>query len=149
MGFGSMGHAVAGAIGGKMAAKDRPVVALVGDASFAMNGMEVHTAVENNIPVVWVVINNGGHGMVHMGESIQFKGKFDTSMFKQRIDAAGIAEALGARAFRAERPGEVEAAVRAALKSGLPSVVDVRSDPNDRPPLGIRLATLERFFKGR
>lgn len=149
MGFGSMGHAVAGAIGGKMAAKDRPVVALVGDASFAMNGMEVHTAVENNIPVVWVVINNGGHGMVHMGESIQFKGKFDTSMFKQRIDAAGIAEALGARAYRAERPGEVEAAVQAALKSGLPSVVDVWSDPNDRPPLGIRLATLERFFKGR
>lgn len=149
MGFGSMGHAVAGAIGGKMAAKDRPVVALVGDAAFAMNGMEVHTAVENNIPVVWVVINNGGHGMVHMGESIQFKGKFDTSRFKQRIDAAGIAEALGARAFRVERPGEVEAAVRAAIRSGLPSVVDVRSDLNDRPPLGIRLATLERFFKGR
>ncbi len=149
MGFGSMGHAVAGAIGGKMAAKDRPVVALVGDAAFAMNGMEVHTAVENNIPVIWVVINNGGHGMVHMGETLQFKGKFDTSMFKQRIDAAGIAEALGARAFRAERPGEVEAAVRAAIQTNLPSVVDVRSDPNDRPPLGIRLATLERFFKGR
>ncbi|MBK8574931.1 MAG: thiamine pyrophosphate-binding protein, partial [Elusimicrobia bacterium] len=142
MGFGSMGHAVAGAIGGKMAAKDRPVVALVGDASFAMNGMEVHTAVENNIPVVWVVINNGGHGMVHMGESIQFKGKFSTSLFNHRVDAAGIAEAVGALAFRVERPGEVETAVRAAIKSGRPSVVDVRVDISDRPPMGIRLATL-------
>lgn len=149
MGFGSMGHAVAGAIGGKMAAKDRPVVALVGDASFAMNGMEVHTAVENNIPVVWVVMNNGGHGMVHLGESIQFKGKFNTSVFSHRVDAAGIAEAVGALAFRVERPGEVETAVRAAIKSGRPSVVDVRADIRDRPPMGIRLATLERFFRGR
>jgi acetolactate synthase-1/2/3 large subunit len=149
MGFGSMGHAVAGAIGGKMAAPTRPVVALVGDASFAMNGMEVHTAVENNIPVVWVVMNNSGHGMVHMGESLQFKGKFSTSLFNHRVDAAGIAEAVGALAFRAERPGEVETAVRAAIQSGRPSVVDVRIDISDRPPLGIRLATLERFFKGR
>jgi acetolactate synthase-1/2/3 large subunit len=149
MGFGSMGHAVAGAIGGKMAAPDRPVVALVGDGSFAMNGMEVHTAVENNIPVIWVVMNNGGHGMVHVGESIQFKGKFNTSLFNHRVDAAGIGEAVGALAFRAERPGDVEESLRQAIRSGRPCVIDVRGDPRDRPPLGIRLATLERFFGAR
>ncbi|MBK8871473.1 MAG: thiamine pyrophosphate-binding protein [Elusimicrobia bacterium] len=149
MGFGSMGHAVAGVIGGKMAAPERPVVALVGDGSFAMNGLEVHTAVENKIPVVWVVMNNGGHGMVHVGESIQFKGKFNTSLFNHRVDAAGIGEAVGALAFRVERPGEVEEALRKALCSGRPCVIDVRGDPRDRPPLGIRIATLERFFGGR
>ncbi len=149
MGFGSMGHAVAGSIGGKLAAKDRPVVALVGDAAFAMNGMEVHTAVENDIPVVWVVMNNGGHGMVHVGETLQFKGKFSTSQFKHPLDAAQIAEAVGALAFRVSKAGETEKAIRQALASGRPSVIDVRIDPEAMPPLGIRLATLERFFQGR
>jgi len=148
MGFGSMGHAVAGVIGGKLAAKDRPVVALVGDAAFAMNGMEIHTAVENEIPVIWVVMNNGGHGMVHLGETMQFKGKFSTSLFHRPLDVAQIAEAVGALAFRVDRPGETEKAIQAALASGRPTVIDVRTDPEAVPPTGMRLATLEKFFKG-
>lgn len=146
MGFGSMGHAVAGAIGGKMAAPDRPVVALVGDGAFAMNGLEVHTAVENNIPVIWVVMNNGGHGMVHLGESMQFKGKFSTSIFKRPLNVAAIAEAVGALSFRVEKAGETEAAIRTALRSGRPSVIDVQIYRDCIPPMGMRLATLERFF---
>lgn len=146
MGFGSMGHGVAAPIGGKLAAPDRPVAALVGDAAFAMNGMEVHTAVENNIPVIWVVQNNGGHGMVHMGESMQFKGKFNTSLFNQPLDVCKMAEAMGAMSFRAERPGEVEEAVRQALKAHRPAVVDARIDREAMPPSAIRLETLERFF---
>jgi hypothetical protein len=96
MGFGSMGHGVAAAIGGKLAAPDRPVVALTGDAAFAMNGLEVHTAVENDVPVVWVVLNNGGHGMVHLGETQQFQGRFNTSLFRRKLNVAQIADAVGA-----------------------------------------------------
>jgi acetolactate synthase-1/2/3 large subunit len=146
MGFGSMGHAVSAAIGGKLAAPLRPVVALVGDGAFAMNGMEIHTAVENNIPVVWVVMNNGGHGMVHLGEKLQFKGKFNTSIFKKPMNISQIAVALGARAFRAEHPGDTELAIQAALASGHPSVVEVMIDPEATPPMGMRLKTLEKFF---
>jgi acetolactate synthase-1/2/3 large subunit len=146
MGFGSMGHGVAAAIGGKMAAKDKPVVALVGDGSFAMNGMEIHTAVENDIPVIWVVLNNGGHGMVHLGEMMQFKGKFSTSMFKRPLDVARISEAIGAQSFCVERAGETEAAIAQALKSNRPTVIDVRICPDSVPPMGMRLATLEKFF---
>jgi acetolactate synthase-1/2/3 large subunit len=149
MGFGSMGHGVAAAIGGKMAAKDRPVVALVGDAAFAMNGMEVHTAVENDIPVIWIVMNNGGHGMVHLGETLQFKGKFCTSLFKRPLNVAQIAEAVGAQAFRVERGGELEQALHQALESGRPTVIDVHICPDAIPPTGMRLATLERFFSGK
>ena len=141
--------AVAGAIGGKVAAKDRPVVALVGDGAFAMNGMEVHTAVENDIPVVWLVMNNGGHGMVHVGETLQFKGKFNTAQFNQRLDVAKIADAVGALSFVVDRAGDTEKALRQALASGRPCVIDVRTDPEAMPPTGIRLATLERFFQGR
>ena len=146
MGFGSMGHGVVAAIGGKLAAPHRPVVALVGDGAFAMNGMEIHTAVENDIPVVWVVMNNGGLGMVHVGATIQFKGKFNSSQFKKPMNIAKMAEALGALSFRAELPGEVEVAVKQAIASGRPSVVEVMVDPDAKPPMGMRLATLEKFF---
>lgn len=146
MGFGSMGHAVAAAIGGKLAAPHRPVVALVGDAAFAMNGMEVHTAVENNIPVVWVVQNNGGHGMVHLGEKCLYKGKVRTALFKHPLDIQKMGEALGALAIRVDEPGGVEAAVQRGLQSGRPTVIDVRIDPEAAPPTAIRLETLERFF---
>jgi acetolactate synthase-1/2/3 large subunit len=146
MGFGSMGHGAAAAIGGKLAAPHRPVVALVGDAAFAMNGMEVHTAVENNIPVIWVVQNNGGHGMVHLGETMQFKGKFNTALFRQPVDIVQMAQSLGALAFKAERPGEVEKFVRLALAANMPTVIDARIDRETMPPAAVRLETLERFF---
>ena len=57
-------------VGGALAAKGRRAVALVGDAAFAMNGFEVHTAVEERLPIVWVVLNNNGHGMVHQGDQL-------------------------------------------------------------------------------
>lgn len=149
MGFGSMGHGTAAAIGGKLAAPDRPVAALVGDGAFAMNGMEVHTAVENGIPVIWVVQNNGGHGMVHLGETMQFKGKFHTALFEHTLDIVKIAEALGALAFKAERPGDVEKYVRMGLAANRPTVIDARTDVNAFPPAAVRLETLERFFNKR
>lgn len=146
MGFGSMGHGLAAAIGGKLAAPHRPVISLVGDGAFAMNGMEIHTAVENKIPVVWVVMNNGGHGMVHMGETIQFKGKFNTALFNHPLQIAKIAEAMGARAIRVHEPGEVEQAVRYAIQANEPYVVEVMIDQESRPPSALRLETLEKFF---
>lgn len=66
----SMGYAIAAAIGGKVAAPQRPVVALLGDGAFGMHGMEIHTAAEYHLPIIWVVLNNGGHGMVYNGEKL-------------------------------------------------------------------------------
>ena len=117
-----------------------------GDGAFAMNGMEVHTAVENDIPVIWVVQNNGGHGMVHLGETLQFKGKFHTALFKHQLDIVKMAEGMGALAFKAERPGDVEKFVGLALAANRPTVIDARTDVNAFPPAAVRLETLERFF---
>ena len=146
LGFASMGHAVAASIGGKLAAPEKPVIALVGDAAFAMNGMEVHTAVENEVPVVWIVLNNGGHGMVYHGERIQFKGKFVSSKFSRPIDVARLAESLGALACRVEEPNQLAGALGAALKSGRPAVIDARVDLEVCPPTARRFETLDRFL---
>lgn len=145
-GLASMGHALPAAIGGALAAPDRPVAVLTGDAACAMTGIELHTAVELGLPVVVVVMNDGGHGMVRLGERIHFGDRFTCSRFKRRLDLAALAEAVGAAAYRAERPGEVEAAVTRALAARQPALVDVRIDPDEAPPTGLRLQTLERFF---
>ncbi|OGS36200.1 MAG: hypothetical protein A2506_10505 [Elusimicrobia bacterium RIFOXYD12_FULL_66_9] len=144
MGLASMGYAVAASIGGKLARPDRPVVALVGDAAFAMNGMEVHAAVEHRVPVVWVVINNGGHGMIYHGEKAQFGGKFCSSVFRTPLDVAAIAQGLGAETARVCRAGELSSAVRAALGSAGPVVIDVKTDLLEPPPMGSRVRSLQK-----
>lgn len=145
-GFFSMGHGTAACIGGKLANQKKPVVALVGDAAFAMNGMEVHTAVELGLPIIWVVLNNGGHGMIYHGEKMQFGGKFTSSVFGKRLDISGIAKGLGAATFQAKKPGEVKACLLEALKSGKPSVIEVETDLREAPPMGTRVNTLEKMF---
>ena len=145
-GFFSMGHGTAACIGGKLGNPKKPVVALVGDAAFAMNGMEVHTAVEMELPLVWVVLNNGGHGMIYHGERMQFGGKFTTSVFGKRLHIAEIAKGLGALAFQAKKPGEVKSCLLEALKSGRPAVIEVETDLGEAPPMGTRVNTLEKMF---
>jgi acetolactate synthase-1/2/3 large subunit len=148
LGLASMGHAVAAAIGGKLAAPDRPVVALVGDAAFAMNGTEVHAAAELGLNVVWLVLNNGGHGMVTHGERLQFKGTVSTGRFRVPLDVAAIARGLGARAVRIDRPDALAGALSDALSGEGPAVIEAMVDPEEMPPLSLRIETLDRFFAG-
>jgi acetolactate synthase-1/2/3 large subunit len=144
MGLASMGYAVAASIGGALARPGKAVVALVGDGAFAMNGMEVHTAVENSVPVLWVVANNGGLGMIYHGSKMQFGSPYPGSLYNEPIDAAGLGAAMGARSFKAGRPGELGQAVRAALRLGVPAVIDAAVDMQMPPPMGGRVRTLQR-----
>ena len=79
----SMGYATAAAIGGKLAAPDRPVVAIVGDGCFLMNGMEIATAVNYDIPVVWIVQNNSKLGLVHDLQRFRLGDKTVSTTFKE------------------------------------------------------------------
>jgi acetolactate synthase-1/2/3 large subunit len=142
----SMGYAVAAAIGGKVAAPDRPVVALVGDGAFAMNGMEVHAAVDAGIPVIWIVLNNGGHGMVYNGE-ILLRGRSSSTVFHTPLDISTIARGLGARAFKATTLAEFTASLQLALDAQEPCVIDALVDLEEIPrALQRRADTLKEFF---
>jgi acetolactate synthase-1/2/3 large subunit len=147
LGLASMGSAVAGVVGGALGAPDRRSVALVGDAAFAMHGFEVHTAVEQRLPIVWVVLNNGGHGMVSQGEKLMKGKNFGTSLFRTPLDIASIARAVGARGLRVETVDQFRGALVEALRSDRPTVIDAIIDPNEIPPTLIRRAqTLAEFF---
>jgi len=141
LGFGSMGYAVAAPVGAKLARPDRPVVTMVGDGSFQMNGFEVATAVNYDIPVVWVVFNNAMLGMIYHGRRL-----FSTPVpdglpprFK-RIDFAQVAEGLGARGIRVEQPGAITPDFMAdVLRAGRPTVIDVLIDEEAVPPIHSRI----------
>jgi acetolactate synthase-1/2/3 large subunit len=147
LGLASMGSAVAGVIGGALAAPDKRSVALVGDGAFAMHGFEVHTAVEYNLPVVWVVLNNAGHGMVHQGDTLMHGEPLGVSDYRVAFDSAAVARAVGARGISVRTPAELAAALHEALQATGPTVIDAIIDPEElAPTLLRRVQTLGRFL---
>jgi acetolactate synthase-1/2/3 large subunit len=151
LGLGSMGAAVAGSVGGALAAAGSArVVALVGDGALAMNGMELHTAAEYGIAVTWVVLNNSGHGMVRQGDQIMRGRDLGASRFQRPFDAAQIARGLGVPGFRAESLEELRPLLSASLASNGPSLIDVNVALDETPPtLRRRVETLARYMGKR
>jgi acetolactate synthase-1/2/3 large subunit len=111
-----------------------------------MNGLEVHTAVEYNLPVIWVVLNNGGHGMAYNGEII-LTGKSYLTVFHQPLDISEIARSLGAHAFKALNLAEFEESLKQALALRAPCVIEAVVDLDEIPrSLQQRANTLKAFF---
>jgi acetolactate synthase-1/2/3 large subunit len=128
------------AIGAKLAAPAKKVVALVGDAAFAMSGTEVHTAVDHRIPVVWVVLSDGGHGMVKHGERMLLGEDLGACRYRVPLDIGGMAKAMGAASFVADSPRTFRDAIRCALAAPTPSVIEAKIDPEEAPYLLARRA---------
>jgi len=111
-----MGHGAATPIGGKLAAGDCPVVALIGNGAFQMNGMEVDTAVSNDVPIVWIVQNNAKLGFVHDLQKFSLGENTVATTFKP-VDLAKVAEGLGAVGCRTSKPNELKELLLKAIAS--------------------------------
>jgi len=146
LGFAPVGYGVGSVIGGKFAAPDKPVVAIVGDGGFLMNGMEVATAVNYNMPVIWVILNDAQLGMVYHGQRMASDAHVVVSKFK-RVDFFKIAEGLGAKGIRIDKPGEINRNMMDdIIASGKPTVLDVVIDSEEPPPMKSRVAALEEIY---
>ena len=130
-GFSGIGFAVPAAIGAKLGAPKQPVVAICGDGAFLQTGTELATAVMLGVPAIFLIINNGGWGAIRnlqlnmFGEDREIITGFHTpdgEPYAARI--ADFAHSLGAAAERVEDPGQIGAAVRRALDSGRPYVIE-------------------------
>lgn len=149
LGFGSMGHGTCAPIGAKLADPGRPVIAIIGDACFTMNGMELLTAREYDVPVVWIVENNQMHGITWHGSRLVNQGQpMDSVVYRKPLDVAAIARAMGLDAHVVDRPGQIGPALQEAIASNRPTVIEVRVDGSISPPLGDRAKTVAGF-KGR
>lgn len=141
-GSASMGHVTAGAIGAKLAAGDRAVVALVGDGCFLMNGTEIATAAELGLPIVWIVNANGQLGMIHYEQRAS---GLTRSSELPLLDYAKIAEGLGAQGIRCDDTSVLPLHIARGLRSDRPTVIQVNVDPAPVPPLGRKKAGSARW----
>ena len=145
--FGAMGSGLSAAIGSTLAEPDRPVVALTGDGCFFMHGMEILTAKEYNLPVLFVVMNNARLGMVYQGHTLQYK-RSHPSFEQEPVNIAAMAEALNIPNFRVDALDDLSQNMLDAL-TGLngPAILEVALVDNNIPPMGDRVKFLSSFGK--
>lgn len=141
----SMGYGVSAAIGGQLAAGEQQVVCICGDGDFQMQGMEVITAVNYNIPVIWFILNNQSLAMISDLQNIMFGGRKVASTFINP-DFVKLAEAMGAIGTRITKPEEVEPVIKEALRNKKPTVIDVLIDPNETPSFDARAEAMTRAW---
>jgi len=139
-GFSAMGFGVAGILGAKLAAPQRPCVAVVGDGGFTMCPSVLCTAVEYRIPVVWVVWNNYAWGAIRDIQHGMFDGREYRTAFRDaegkpyNPDFAALARSCGVDAIHVQHSDEYGDALRTALASGRACLLDVHVDADIRPP---------------
>jgi acetolactate synthase I/II/III large subunit len=139
-GLATMGFGPAAALGVKIAQPDRAVLALVGDGAFSSHMSVVATAMEAEIPVVWVVMDNAAFGTIaglakkHYGW--EFGNLFESDGKEYRVAYADVARACGARGTLVQKASELGPALREAIASGVPAVIHVPMENIPTPTPG-------------
>lgn len=123
-GLGTMGYGLGAAIGAKMGCPDRTVVNIAGDGCFRMNMNEIATAVRCGNPLVQIVLNNHVLGMVRQWQTLFYDHRYSHTVLNDAVDFVKIAEGMGAKAVRVTKMEEVEPALKDALASESPVVLD-------------------------
>ena len=130
-GLGTMGWGFPASIGAKTAKPDVPVVDIAGDGSFGMTENNLATAVEEELPVIVVVLNNNVLGMVAQWQRLFYDERYSAVKLKGNPDFVKLADAYGAEGVRTETLDDFRTAVRRAMKADVPTVIDVPIHPDE------------------
>jgi acetolactate synthase-1/2/3 large subunit len=125
-GLGTMGFGLPSAIGAQLAMRERQVVAVVGDGGFQMTNQELATAVQYDLPVKVLIMNNGYLGMVRQWQEMFYDRAYSEVDLSVSPDFVKLAEAYGAAGFRATRPDELPFVLAAGLSHKGVAVIDVQ-----------------------
>jgi acetolactate synthase-1/2/3 large subunit len=123
-GLGTMGFGFPAAMGAKKGRPDKVVFDIAGDGSFQMNSQELATVVKNDIPVIVAILNNGFLGMVRQWQDLFFDKRYSFTSIDDSVDFVKLAEAYGALGLRVTKPEEVAPALKEAVDSLRPTVID-------------------------
>ena len=135
--FASMGWAIGSAVGAALASPKSPVVCITGDGSVLMSGQELTVAVQEQLPVVFVVLNDSGFGMVRHGQRLTGAEQIGVDM--PLANFATIARALGADGYTVYSPDDLLTIdVEKICTQKKPALIDVRVDQEEVPPIGMR-----------
>ena len=138
-GFASMGFATCGILGAKLAQPESPAIAVVGGGSFLMTPHILATAMEYDIPAVWVVWNNFGYCSIRdmqlgmFGQELATSFQIDKTKQLYSPDFTMLARSFGVESKRVDRAGDLEGILDAAIKANKPNLVEVPVDRDIRP----------------
>ena len=133
-GMGTMGYAIPAAIGAKLAAPEKQVVAICGDGSFQMSMCELATAVQHGVPIKIIVVNNHSLGMVLEHQNNCYDGRRFAVELGHLPDVTALAAAYGIAAQRIDRDSQCEQAVRHLLKAKGPALLECIISPEEVSP---------------
>lgn len=141
MDFAPMGWAIGAAVGTAAANRDAPVVCITGDGSMLMNGQELSVAVAEGLCTVFVVLNDSSLGMVRHGQRLAGAEAIGCAM--PATDFAALARALGAEGHIIRSPEDLDRIdLDAICRRPGPTLLDVRVDPEEVPPMNARMRVL-------
>ncbi|OZI72875.1 thiamine pyrophosphate-binding protein [Bordetella genomosp. 6] len=130
---GSMGYGLPAAVGAKRIWPQKTVVCFAGDGCFLMHGQEFATAVQYDLPIVVVLIDNGMYGTIRMHQEKHYPGRISATSLKNP-DFAEYARAFGGHGERVETTGQFAPAFERALASGKPAILHCLIDPETITP---------------
>ena len=135
--LGAMGASICSAMGVKLAKTENPVICICGDGSFLMNGNEIATAEQYNIPVIWVILNDSRYSMPAISSQMIYNRTIGVHFSK--TDFSKLAEAYNIKGYKIEKPGELPLFIKEAIELKIPAIMDVYIDTDEIPPVGNRL----------
>ncbi len=141
MEFASMGWAVGAAVGAALACPGIPIVCITGDGSILMSGQEITVAIQEKLPVIYVILNDAALGMVKHGQRLAQAESVGYEL--PEVDFAGVAHAMGVPGYVINSPIDFHRIdIEAICKRRGPTVLDVRIDTEEVPPMGSRMRVL-------
>lgn len=145
--FGAMGSGIGSGIGSKLAEPERPAVVITGDGCFFMHGMEILTAKEYNLPILFVVMNNARLGMVYHGHVLQYH-RSHPSFEQEPINISAMAAAMNIPSFRIDKMEDLnQEVINHLINLDGPAILEVALIDNSIPPMGDRVKFLSSFGK--
>ena len=123
-GLGTMGYGFPAAMGAQAAFPDRLVVDIAGDGSIQMNIQELATVMQYRLPVKIAILNNRFLGMVRQWQELFYDKKYSNTCMQVQPDFVKLAEAYGAKGFRAEKPEDVEKVIKEAFITDGPVIME-------------------------
>ena len=130
-GLGTMGFGLPAAMGAKLAQPEKKVISISGDGGFKMTGSELFTLASNHIPVVVIVFNNSGLGMIRQLQLTGFKKRYMACELPGYVDFVKYANAFGLSGEHVSAPKELAKAVKKALKMDETYLIEVTINPKD------------------
>lgn len=131
-GLGTMGYGLGACIGAKVGCPDKTVINIAGDGCFRMNLNELATASRHNIPIIQVCINNHVLGMVRQWQTLFYEKRYSQTILDDKVDFVKVSEGLGVEAVRVTTREEFTKAIKKAVKSKKPIVIDCDIDRDDK-----------------